>query len=356
MKITTKPILKSLDLSNVLTPVAGTLLGVIVGISFVIPEGSNIFSVLGMIYTGAFGSMYNFFESLVYAIPLGITGLAIALSYKSGVFNIGCEGQIHLGAAAATFIATSINVPSSFLHITLCLIAGAAAGALWAYIPGYLKAKKGFSEIVVTMLMNYIAILFIGFLVQNPLRDKAGVFPHSALLPDTARLSKLMRGSTLHQGIWIFLALVIVVYILLFRTKLGFKIRGVGLNPQGARYAGMNVSRIIIISMLFSGALAGIAGGIEIMGVHYRLMEGFSPGYGFDAIAVALLVDLNPFGIIISSLFFGALRNAANSLQIDLGIPVSFVYIIQGLAILFVLGSREMPRFINSIKRRVHLA
>lgn len=342
--------------TTILVPVTGTILGVLIGIIIVLPEGENVLSVLGMLLSGAFGSLDNFSESLVYTIPLGITGLAIALSYSSGVFNIGCEGQLQMGAAAATLLATRIGFSIPFFNIFLALGLGAVAGALWAYIPAYLRAKKGFSEIVVTMLMNYVAILFISYLVQGPMKDPAGVFPQSAMLEMASRLGRLIRGSTLHNGLWIFLALVVFVHILLFKTRMGFNIRAVGHNPNGARYAGIKVDKTIIITMLMSGALAGTAGGIEIMGVHYRLMEGFSPGYGFDAIAVALLVDLNPIGIIFSSLFFGALRNAANVLQIDLGIPVSFVYIIQGLAILFVIGSKEAPRVFNTLKRRIHLA
>ena len=341
---------------KIITPVVGTLLGVIIGVSFVTPPGESLWTVLWMLLQGSLGSWDSLGESLVYAIPLGITGLAVALSYSAGVFNIGCEGQLQLGAAAATLAATTIHLGSPFLNILTALLFGALTGALWALIPAYLKAEKGFSEIVVTMLLNYIAVLFISYLVQGPMKDPGGVFPHSRLLDESVRLARLVRGSTLHSGIWLFLAAIFAVYFLLHKTNLGYRIRGVGFNPEGAEYAGISVKKTVITAMMLSGALAGIGGGIEIMGNHYRLMEGFSPGYGFDAIAVALLVDLNPLGIIFSSLFFGALRNAANNLQIDLGIPVSFVYIIQGLAILFVIGSKQFPRVYKNIKRRLHLA
>ncbi|MEW5815890.1 MAG: ABC transporter permease [Spirochaetota bacterium] len=263
-------------LSKPAIPAAGVFVGVLVGSSLVVPKGGNLFNVLGQLVYGAFGTVDNFSESLIYAIPLGLTGLAVAFSYSAGIFNIGCEGQ---------------------------------------------------------------------------LKDPAGVFPHSRPVAATARLGFLIAGSNLHSGLWLFLVMVLVVYCLLFKTTFGFRVRGVGFNLDGARYAGINIKRIMVSAMMISGALAGIAGSVEIMGVHYRLLEGFSPGYGFDAIAVALLVNLNPIGIIISSLFFGALRNAANSLQIDLGIPVAFVYIIQGLAILFVIGSHALPRVVRNIRR-----
>lgn len=291
--------------------------------------------------------------SLVFAIPLGFTGLAIVMSYKAGILNIGAEGQLQLAAVAATMVAVQTGFSSPFIHVSLAILAGAAVGAIWAFIPGVLKAYKGFNEIVVTMLMNYIAILFVSFLIQGPIKDKSQYFPQTKKVAETAVLQPISKGLHLHSGIWIFLLLVVVVHFVLFKTTFGFKLRAVGINQDASRYSGIGVKKIMVVAMVISGALAGVAGGVEIMGVHHRLLEGFSPGYGYDAIAVALLADLNPVGVIFSAFFFGALRNAANNLQIDLGIPVAFIYIVQALAIMIVIGSRGVPRLVKNIRRRL---
>ncbi|MBI9101298.1 MAG: ABC transporter permease [Spirochaetales bacterium] len=337
---------------KLLIPLFAVFLGLTVGSLLVISRDTGLLDILGYLIYGAFGSLENLSESLIYTIPLGLSGLAIAFSYSAGVFNIGCEGQLQLAAAAATLVATSTAFANPFLHVFISIVAGIAAGALWALIPGLLKAYRGFNEIVVTMLLNYIAILLVSFFVHGPLKDPAGYYAQSKVLADTARLTHIFSGYNLHTGFWLFLLCTIIITFILYRTSLGFKLRSTGYNIQASRYAGIKVKRIMVLSMLVSGGLAGIAGSVEIMGVHGRLMEGFSPGYGYDAIAVCLIANLNPVGILFSSFFFGALRNAAGNLQIEAGIPVSFVYIIQGLAILFVIGSRGLPRYIGRLRRR----
>ena len=338
-----------------LIPVCGVFLGMVVGSLLVVSEENNLITVLGQLFYGAFGSSSNLSESLIYTIPLGFTGLAIAFSYSAGIFNIGCEGQLQLAAVSATLAATMISMANPVAHVTVCIAVGVITGALWALIPALLRAYKGFNEIVVTMLLNNIAILLVSFFVQGPMKDPDGYFPQSRLIAESAKLHPIFEGMKLHAGFWLFLAMVVVIAFLLYRTTLGFKIRSTGYNIKGSLYAGISVKRVMVLSMLVSGGLAGMAGAVEILGVHSRLLEGFSPGYGYDAIAVSLIANLNPFGIIFSAFFFGALRNAASNLQIELGIPVSFVYIIQGLAILFVIGSQGMARFIKKIRRNVHV-
>ena len=340
-------------LLKIVVPVSGIFLGIIFGSLVVVSKDRSLFSIISLLFYGAFGTLDNFSESLIYTIPLGFTGLAIVFSYRAGIFNIGCEGQLQLAAVATIVVATSISFTNPFIHILMAISAGAAVGSIWALIPGILKAYKGFNEIVVTMLMNYIAILMVSFFVQGPLKDPAGYFPQSRPVAATAKLQNILQGTHLHSGLFIFLLMAAVVWFVLFKTNFGFRIRGVGLNPEGSKYAGTNVPLIMVLAMLVSGALAGMAGSVEILGVHNRLLEGFSPGYGYDAIAVALLANLNPFGVIFSAFFFGALRNAAGNLQIDLGVPVAFIYIIQSLTILFVIGSQGMPRFIRNLKRRI---
>ena len=340
------------SISRLVIPVAGVIFGILLGSLVVVSPERSFFQIVGRLFHGAFGTLDNFAGSLIYAIPLGFTGLAIVFSYSAGVFNIGGEGQLQLAAVATTLVATATGFSSPLLHTFLAIAAGAVVGALWAFVPGLLRAYKGFNEIVVTMLLNYVAILLVSYFVQGPIKDPAGYFPQSKPIAATAKLQIILPGTHLHSGFIIFIGITIVVFIILHKTVFGFRVRSVGLNPEGAKYAGTNVRMTIVYAMLVSGALAGIGGSVEILGVHSRLLEGFSPGYGYDAIAVALLANLNPFGVILSSFFFGALRNAAANLQIDLGIPVSFVYIIQAIAILFVISSHGMPKLLKRIKKR----
>lgn len=340
------------SISRLIIPVAGVILGILLGSLVVVSPERGFFQIVGRLFHGAFGTLDNFAGSLIYAIPLGFTGLAIVFSYSAGVFNIGGEGQLQLAAVATTLVATVTGFSSPLLHTFLAIAAGALVGALWAFVPGLLRAYKGFNEIVVTMLLNYVAILLVSYFVQGPIKDPAGYFPQSRPIAATSKLHTILPGTHLHSGFIIFLGITVVVFIILHKTVFGFRVRSVGLNPEGAKYAGTNVKMTIVYAMLVSGALAGIGGSVEILGVHSRLLEGFSPGYGYDAIAVALLANLNPFGVILSSFFFGALRNAAANLQIDLGIPVSFVYIIQAIAILFVISSHGMPKLAKRIKKR----
>lgn len=340
------------SLSKLVIPVFGVIFGILIGSLIVISPERGFFQIVGSLINGAFGTLDNFAGSLIYAIPLGFTGLAIVFSYSAGVFNIGGEGQLQLAAVATTLVATMTGFSNPVLHTLLAIGAGALVGAAWAFLPGVLRAYKGFNEIVVTMLLNYVAILLVSFFVQGPIKDPAGYFPQSRPIAATAKLGIILPGTHLHSGFIIFLGVTAVIFIILYKTVFGFRVRSVGLNPEGSKYAGTNVKMTIVYAMLVSGALAGIGGSVEILGVHSRLLEGFSPGYGYDAIAVALLANLNPFGVILSSFFFGALRNAAANLQIDLGIPVSFVYIIQAIAILFVISSHGMPGLIRRLKKR----
>jgi simple sugar transport system permease protein len=275
------------------------------------------------------------------------------MSYSAGVFNIGAEGQLQLGALMTAVVATSTAFSSSFTQIPTALLAGAISGAIWGLIPGLLKAYKGFNEIVVTMMMNYIAILLVNYFLEGPMEAPHSFYPQTVPFAKTAWLPDLIPNTDLHYGLFIVVALFFLLWFMLFKTPLGFKFRAVGLNPEGARYAGINVKKIMVLSMVISGALAGLGGAVQVMGVQRRLTEGFSPGYGFDAIAVALLANLNPIGVFFSAFFFGALRNAATGLQVDLGVPVSFVHVVQALAILFVIATRGMPRQIEKIKRRL---
>ncbi|MGI6331255.1 MAG: ABC transporter permease [Zhaonellaceae bacterium] len=339
------------SLMKILTPALGILAGALVGSIVIVAKGVNPVTAYYYLLEGAFGSLDNFTASLIKSIPLGLTGLAVALSYKAGIFNIGCEGQLYLAAVGATVVGTSFAGLPSIIHIPLAILAGALLGGLYALIPGILKAYKGFNEIVITMLMNYIAIYFVSYLVQGPIKMPDQFYPQSAPILESARLPFIIPGTRLHAGFLIVLALAVLLWWVFNKTTFGFQIRGVGLNQRAMEYGGTNSKQLLVKVMFLSGCIAGIAGAGEILGVHMRLLENFSVNVGYDAIAVALLADLNPLGVLLSALFFGSLRNGANSMQISTGIPTAFVTIVQALAVLFVVMSAGLPRILKKWRR-----
>lgn len=338
-------------LFKALLPLFGILIGAVFGSFIIMAKGVNPLVAYGALLEGALGSADNFSSSLVKTIPLGLTGLAIILSYKAGIFNIGGEGQIQVAAIAATLIGTQFAGMNPILHVALCLAGAALAGGIFALIPGIAKAYKGFNEIIIGMLLNYIAILFVSFMVQGPIKMKDQYYPQSLPLEPSARLPYILPGTHLHAGILLLVVACVIIYFIMFKTSLGYRLRAVGFNARASQYGGIDAKKMMALAMLLSGGMAGIAGGVEIMGVHGRLIENFSPGYGYDAIAVALLANLHPIWLLLSAFFFGALRNGAINMQIVTGVPVSFVYIIQALAVLFVVGSTGVPTFMKKIRR-----
>ena len=337
---------------TMLPPIIGILVGIIIGALIIMIRGVNPIEAYAALVKGAFGGIRNFSTSLVKAIPLGLTGLAVALSYRAGIFNIGAEGQLQFGAIATAVCC--LYIPSiqgkAVPTIIVVVIASMIAGAALAWIPAVARAYGGYNEIVVTMLLNYIAIYFTNYLVNHPMKDPSA-FGASTVRFDV-EFPIILPGSYLHLGFVFFIVAAIFLWWLLFKSSYGFKVRAAGLNPNASNYAGINSKRIMITSMLISGALAGLGGACEVMGVHYRLMENFSPGYGYDAIAVALLANLHPLGVILSAIFFGALRNGAASMQVVTTLPVSFVKIIQGVSVLCVIAIGAFPAYIARMKRR----
>jgi general nucleoside transport system permease protein len=290
---------------------------------------------------GSLGSTRGLTETLLWATPYVFAGLAVALAFQGGLFNIGAEGQLALGAVAAAL--TGYGLPRLFslpavLHVPLTLLAGAAAGALWAAAPGWLKAKAGAHEVISTIMLNYVALNAVGFLLNGPLKDPApdNVLARTPLIAESARLPPLAAGLRLHWGFVLALAAAALVTWLLRRGTLGFEIRTVGANPDAARYAGVRVGRTVVVTMALSGALAGLAGAVEVSALHHRHQLGFSQGYGFDAIAIALLAKANPAGVVPAALLFGVMRSGAPRMQFLTQIPVDLISVIQALILLFV--------------------
>jgi simple sugar transport system permease protein len=289
-----------------------------------------------------------FLESLVASTPYIFAGLAVALGFRAGVFNIGAEGQIFVGALTGTFIGYSVTGLPAVLHIPLTLLAGAAGGAIWGFIPGWLKAKTGGHEVINTIMMNYIAFRLSDWLLNGPMMRPDSFNPISPSIAKSAEFPVFFGEPTrFHMGFFVALFIAWVVYWFLFKTTWGFDLRTVGANPNAAKYAGMNVTRNTILAMVLSGALAGMAGINEVMGVNHNLAMAFSSGYGFDSIALALLGNNHPVGVVLSALLFGTLRNGATRMQVVAGIPVDIISILQAVILMFIAA----PAIIRTIYR-----
>lgn len=291
---------------------------------------------------GAAGSPDALFSAtLVRAVPLIFTGLAVAIAFQCGILNIGAEGQLLAGAAAATTTALALGASSGRLSILLGLVAAGIAGGAWAAVPAWLRRRFGVLEVISTIMMNFIALYAVGFLVRGPLQEPSRIYPQSASIPDAARLPLLIPGTRLHVGFALALVAVAVAWYVLRHTAAGFRIRVVGASPTAAASAGrLQVHSVITRAFLVSGLLAGIAGGVEVYGVTYALYENLSPGYGYTAIAVALLGGLRPPYVLASGIFFGALEAGAAAMQREAGVPLMLVWVVEALIILAIVAGQ----------------
>jgi ABC-type uncharacterized transport system permease subunit len=297
--------------------------------------GYDVPAALAALWRGSLGSSYAIFSStLVRATPLLLAGLAVALAFRAGVWNIGAEGQLLAGATAA-IAAVALPLPGP-MRLTLALLFSAMAGGMWA-LPAAILRRRGVLEVISTIMLNFIALNLVGYLVRGPLQEPTHAYPQSPAIDAAARLPRI-EGTRLHLGVGIALIAAVALGIVMRRSAWGFRVRAVGANPRAAASAGLiDVSRVTLQVFLVSGALAGLAGGVEATGVTYALYEGLSPGYGYTAIAVALLARLDPLLVAPSALLFGAMEAGATAMQRDAGVPAAFVTVVEGCLVLLVL-------------------
>lgn len=292
-------------------------------------------------------------ESLVTSTPYIFAGLGVALGFRGGLFNIGAEGQLFVAGLASVYIGYSITGLPWIVHLPLALTAGVLAGGIWGAIPGLLKAKTGAHEVINTIMMNYIAFRLTDFLLQDGPMTREDGLPISPEVEPSAYLPALFpRPMRLHVGFFLALAVAALVYWFLWKTTKGFEIRMAGASPRAAKYAGVGLTATVVLTMALSGALAGLAGTNQVLGLDHRLVRQFSTGYGFDAIALALLGNSHPLGVVLSSLLFGFLRAGAPRMQSVASVPREMIRIVQGLVILFV-AAPEIVRTIYGIKEKV---
>lgn len=314
------------------------LLAFVVGAIIIAVQGHNPLEAYGILIKGAFGSVNNIGEALVKAVPIAFCGLSVMFAFKCSVFNIGAQGQVVWGAIGAILVALNLkSLPAPIVWI-LAILVGALLGGIWGMIPGIFKAYRGVNEIITTILMNYIASGLLGALVTGPLKETAGRNPQTDMIEKTLRLPILIDGTRAHLGVILVIITAFLLWYYLRNTTKGYKLRAVGMNASAASCYGISVSRNIVKSMFIAGAIAGIAGCVEILGVQFRVINTFGlNNYGFDGIAMALLGQLSPFGILISSLGFGLLRTGAGTMQRLTNIQTSVVDLVEALIILFIV-------------------
>lgn len=338
------------NMDGILLPVVSLLLAMVISGVIMAVCGYNPFEAFGAIFAGAFQSQSGLAQTFTQATPLIFTGLAFTLAKKTTLINLGVEGQLLFGAMAAAVLGTvDLGLPT-FLHLPLTLIAGMAVGGLFAALVGLLKVKFGSNEVIATIMLNEIAKLFCSYLVNGPFKAEGAVSQTVKVLP-TAMLPRIMAKYQLTFAIVLAVLACIAVKFFMERTVKGFEIRCVGMGSVAAETAGINVGKMMIAAMFLSGAIAGLAGACHVTGVDRRFIEGFSPGYGFDGIAVAALAGENPVGVIFAGVIFGALRSGAMVLNRTTNIPTDFINVIQALVVILVAA----PLLVKEILRAGNL-
>lgn len=337
-----------------LIPVLATIMGLLVGTLLIVGAGKDPVLAYQAFVRAVAGSPRAMGETLVSTIPLIFTGLAVSLAFRSGLFNIGVEGQYLMAQIATVWIGYRWVPPVGFAwaHPLVAVIAGMLAGALWAMIVGLLKAFRGVHEVINSIMLNYTALFLCGWLLNYYMRAGSGQAATPPVAPTAELAQTLIEGSRLHSGLWLALAAALVVWVILWKTPTGYEIRSVGLAPGAAEYAGISVAKNIILAMALSGALSGLAGAVQTLGINRKFFETTAfVGYGFDGIAVALVGRTHPVGVVLAALLFGALDRSGPVMQAMADVPKAIIYIVQGTVIFFV-AAEGLWRFVKNRKAR----
>lgn len=337
-----------------LVPTISVLIALGIGSIVILLIGKNPITAYSVMFQGAFGGREALADTVVKMTPLVLTGLAVGFGFRAGVFNIGADGQMAMGALMGAIVAMSFGWLPPVILIPLSIISGMVAGAIWASIAGFLKAFTGAHEVISTIMLNWIAINIGTFMVTGPLAVGTGT-PKSPEIADAAKLPIILKVQAIQLTIGIVIAILvaIVMYILIEKTTMGYELRGVGFNPFAAEYGGINIKKNIVMIMAISGALAGMAGIVDLLGVPpHRFLGEFTAGRGFDGITIALIGRNHPIGIIFAALLISVLRTGSNAMQIRAQIPNDIVTIIQGIVIFLVAAERIVATLIEWKKRK----
>ncbi len=350
--------LPSTAVFNIILPFIGVVIALFVGALMLLALKANPIEAYAALFGGAFGSSSGLTQTLVKATPLLLVGLGVCIAFRASVINIGGEGQIIAGALMGTWFPLTFRTWPGWLLVPSTLVMGFLAGAAWGFLPGILKARLKVNEILSTVMMNAIAVQLMNLLIRSVLIDPAGItagtyLAQSERLPAQSWLPRLIPQTLLHAGSLIAVGLAILVYIFLWRTTIGYRIRAVGLNPDASRFAGINVPFYQALSLTLAGGFAGIAGTIEVIGVQHRLLEGITSGYGFSGIVAALFGGLHPLGSIPAAILFGGLLVGGDKMQRAVQVPSSLIDAILGLVVLFVVGSALWSRRLAARQQRL---
>lgn len=346
---------RALNWREIALPPLAVVGALLVGTIFILYVGKDPVKAYGALWRASFGSLANFGEYLVTVTPLIFMGLSVSFAFRAGLFNIGGEGQYLVAQVAAAWVGYSFTGLPGMMHGWLVLLAAALAGAVWGVVPGLLKAYRGVHEVINTIMMNYIALFLCNWLVLGPMRAP-GNMPATPSIPAEAMLAHLLPVSRLNTGFLLALAATILTYLLLFRTVWGYEIRAVGHNPLAAAYGGISMTRNTILTMAVAGALAGLAGGVQLAGLTGRFYQTASfAGYGFNGISVALLGKNHPAGALLGALLFGWLERGSSAMQATAGVPKSIVLVVQATVIFFV-AAPGMIRWILGKHKEVRAA
>ena len=331
---------------RLVTPFVSIAIAVVVSSIFIAATGGNPAAAFSALFEGAFGSQRAFGETLLRATPLVFTGLALTYGFRSGVFNIGAEGQLYLGGLAAAYFGLMFGGMSWFVAVPVVFLLAAFAGASWALIPALMKVRIGANEVITTMMFTYIGRYIVSWLVSGPLGDNSGI-PQSAQLPASSSLPRIsavlpfLHSGRAHVGIFLALGLAVIVWFVLKHTTLGYEARAVGYNPFASQTGGISIASTTVKSLCISGALAGVAGAVEVMAVYGRIFDNFSNNLGFTGIAVALLAKNNPLAVIAAALLFGALDAGSGTMQLTAGVSPKVITIIQAV-IIFAIAAETI--------------
>ena len=325
------------SLVSVGAPLVGAIIGILIGALLIWITGADPIQAYSAMIKGAFGGKRQITATLLKTCPILLIGLGMTIAFRARVWNIGGEGQYYIGALLGGLVALNLfKFPQPILWICL-LLAGILGGMFWALIPAIFKIRFGMNEIISTLMLNYIAVLFVTYLARGPLQEPGGVLPNSAKFDPNTQLP-VFPDTNIHLGVFLAFLIVPLVYVLLWKTPLGFKLRAVGSRASVAEYAGISVNKTILTAMLISGGLAGLSGITEVLMIHTRLKSTISGGYGFSAVLVALLGRMNPFGVVLASFFFAALIIGAQTMNVLHGLPPELADAIQAVIVLSVLG------------------
>ncbi len=337
---------------NLALPLAALLATLVLCGGLVILAGANVFEAYGALFQGALGSRFNLIETIVKAAPLVFTGLAVAVAFRAKFWNIGAEGQLLAGAMGAAYIG-ALEFPPAWMLVPGMILGGALAGAAAATVPAVLKVRFRVDDVVATLMLNFVIFYAMMALLDGPWKDPLSGYPDSPDIRMDAEYPVLVQATRMHLGVLLAALGAVLTWLLMTRTTLGFAIRAVGENPRAAAHGGIAISRVVLLTAGVSGGLAGLAGVGEVAGLHFQVMAGLSPGYGYTGIVIAMLARLNPLGVVPAAIFFAAIATGAENMSRQTGVPVFLADVIQGTSLICMVAALLFTGYRVRLRRTV---